>query len=330
VPASPRPGGLAQDRVRRDRGAGPHRQAGDADGVHAQQPGLHPAAHLQQGWAPAGPHNPDHLVQLLSSQWCRPYQRALLGKPGVLGGIDFRSVRPWKIAKADARRYYCNQAGDLYRDYWVADFGFEATEATGGAAVRRRAEIYYEIYVDEVQDMVGYDLWVMDRLLRSDVRVVMVGDPRQHTYATNQNRMNTKYRGARIVEWLEERRALCQIEPRTVSYRCNQAICDFADALYPGLPRPELIRREPRGRATAVMRENQLSRDGSGPPPRSPSHSPYFRTKPCGAELPMLRPSVPIDHSDVVPGIQTGGPMADLPSSVIFCALVHLPSRAWW
>jgi DNA helicase II / ATP-dependent DNA helicase PcrA len=186
-------------------------------------------------------HIPGHITlttwySFLSHQWCRPYQRALLGKPGVLRGIDFQSVRPWKIAEADARRYYCNQVGDLYRD-WVADFAFKANEATGGAAVRRLAEIYDEVYVDEVQDMVGYDLWVLDCLLRSDVRVVMVGDPRQHTFATNQNRMNTKYRGARIVGWLEERRDICTIEPRTVSYRCNQAICDFADALYPRLPR---------------------------------------------------------------------------------------------
>jgi superfamily I DNA/RNA helicase len=185
-------------------------------------------------------HIPPHITitswyGFLSSQWCRPYQRALLGVPGVLKGIDFESIRPRMIPEADARRYYCNRAGDLYRD-WVADFAHKANRATGGAAVRRLEDIYDEIYIDEVQDLVGYDLWVLDSLLRSGIHVVVVGDPRQHTYATNQNRMNMRYRGARIVEWLAERTDICTIENRTTSYRCNQAICNFADALYPHLP----------------------------------------------------------------------------------------------
>lgn len=185
-------------------------------------------------------HVPSHITLtswygFLSSQWCRPYQLALLGKPGLLRGIDFETKRSRFVREADAERYYCNRPGDLYRD-WVADFAHKANEATGGAAVHRLEEIYDEIYVDEVQDMVGYDLWVLDSLLRSQIHVVMVGDPRQHTYATNQNRMNTRYRGAGIVEWLESRRDICDMEPRTVSHRSNQAICDFADALYPDLP----------------------------------------------------------------------------------------------
>jgi hypothetical protein len=29
---------------------------------------------------------------------------------------------------------------------------------------------------------------------------------------------------------------VCVLETRNISYRCNQAICDFADALYPDMP----------------------------------------------------------------------------------------------
>lgn len=183
---------------------------------------------------------PPHITimswfNFLLNQWCRPYQRAALGAPGVIRGIDFQSIRPIKIHHSRVRKYYCNGSYDLYQD-WVADFAVKVNAATEGAAVRRLAEIFDEIYVDEVQDLVGYDLDVLDFLARSPMQLVIVGDVRQHTYATNQNPRNRQYRGARIVQWLEQRPDLCRVEDRVVSYRCNQAICDFADALYPDLP----------------------------------------------------------------------------------------------
>jgi superfamily I DNA/RNA helicase len=119
----------------------------------------------------------------------------------------------------------------------VADFAVKVNKATDGAAMRRLEDIYDVLLVDEVQDLVGYDLDVLDFLLRgSAITVKMVGDPRQHTYATNQNNRNKKYRGAGLFDWLNERPTICELETRNVSRRCNQAICDFADALYPGLP----------------------------------------------------------------------------------------------
>jgi len=185
-------------------------------------------------------HIPAHVTIMswygfLSHHWCRPYQRAVLREPGVLRGIDFSSDLPRFVPEADARRYFCNRAWDLYKDR-VADFAVKADAAAGGAAVRRLEELYDEVYIDEVQDLAYYDLDVLDRLLHSRMHLVVVGDPRQHTYATNQNSKNRQYRGARIVDWLSLRADVCAIEPRTVSYRCNQAICDFADALYPDLP----------------------------------------------------------------------------------------------
>jgi DNA helicase-2/ATP-dependent DNA helicase PcrA len=172
----------------------------------------------------------------LLNQWCRPYQRAVLGMPGFIRGLDFESVRSRFIRQSQARQYYCNRAGDMYAD-WAADFAVKANIATEGDVVHRLEAMYDEVYVDEVQDLVGYDLDVLDALLRSCTRIVMVGDPRQHTYATNQNMRNRKYRGAGLWEWFAERKDMCELETYTVSYRSNQAICDFADALFPHLPR---------------------------------------------------------------------------------------------
>src|SRR5690606_9696945 len=97
-------------------------------------------------------------------------------------------------------------------------------------------KIYTHILVDEVQDLVGYDLDVLDMLLASAVRLTLVGDPRQHTLSTNNGPRNKKYRGPGIKDWFAERASACELQTRDVSYRCNQTICDFADSIYPDMP----------------------------------------------------------------------------------------------
>jgi DNA helicase-2/ATP-dependent DNA helicase PcrA len=64
----------------------------------------------------------------------------------------------------------------------------------------------------------------------------VVGDPRQHTFATSTVSKNKKYRGAGFLDWLNERSDLCKQEHRHESDRCHQAICDFASALFPEFP----------------------------------------------------------------------------------------------
>jgi len=63
-----------------------------------------------------------------------------------------------------------------------------------------------------------------------------VGDLRQRTIATNIGARNKKYRGVGRADWIAERSNICTLETRACSYRCNQAICDFADAIYPNMP----------------------------------------------------------------------------------------------
>lgn len=172
----------------------------------------------------------------LLNQCARPYQSAALDKVGVMRGLNFVGERNKFVRKANARKYYLDTHGDMYRDA-VAAFAWEANQQSGGKVIDRLGEIYDHIYIDEVQDLAGYDLEILDLLLRSPVGVTMVGDPRQATFATNNASKNKKYKGGGIADWLNERKAVCQISPRLESYRCNQAICDFADDLFPELPR---------------------------------------------------------------------------------------------
>jgi DNA helicase-2/ATP-dependent DNA helicase PcrA len=191
---------------------------------------------------------PDHIqlaswFTFLLRDGARPYQYCVLADIGVVRGLNFDAQRQ-RFAKKTERRYFLDRNGDVFRD-GLADFMCTANTSSGGAVISRLEALYDDVYVDEVQDLVGYDLDVLDLLLASRIAVTVVGDPRQHTLSTSQAARNKKYRGAGIHDWLEERSGTCARQHRNRSLRCNQAICDFASALFPDLPAMHAASRPP-------------------------------------------------------------------------------------
>lgn len=170
----------------------------------------------------------------LIAQCAKPYQRVLTGRPLTISGLNFKGRRHERAKKTDIA-YYLDRNGGMFRD-GVSDFVVNINQLEGGVVVHRLERIYRHILVDEVQDLVGFDLDVLDLLMKSSVNVTLVGDPRQHTFSTNIGPRNKKYRGNGMHAWLSERTAICALLTRDESYRCNQPICSFADALYPNLP----------------------------------------------------------------------------------------------
>lgn len=171
----------------------------------------------------------------LISQAARPYQSSVTGQIDFVKSLNLEARRPPGIARANWRNYFFDRNGD-FRPDGVAEFAFRADEATQGRVIRRLEALYDEIYIDEFQDLAGYDLNFLDRLFASKIHVTVAGDPRQHTYSTNHSRKNKQFRGQGMVDWLQQRVGACEIENRAESWRCNQAICDWADALCPELP----------------------------------------------------------------------------------------------
>lgn len=165
----------------------------------------------------------------------RPYQHAVLNDTGIVAGLNFIGQRP-RYARGGTRAYYLDRNQDVYRDA-VSDLVCRINAASAGKVISRLESMYDEIYVDEVQDLVGYDLDLLDLLFAANIGVTVVGDPRQHTFSTNQGSRNKRYRGAGLIDWLAERAEICTREDRQVSHRCNQEICDFASELFPDFPR---------------------------------------------------------------------------------------------
>jgi DNA helicase II / ATP-dependent DNA helicase PcrA len=165
----------------------------------------------------------------------RPYQRSVYSKR--VRTISFPKGRSSKyVPHSDTEKYYFVNGDEIYSDK-LSQFIIECEEQSGALMTRRLAEIYDEIYIDEFQDLAGYDLELIEVFLRAGIQMTLVGDPRQCTYTTNNSLKNSQYRGIGILDLVLKWEAsnLCAIDTHARSHRCSQQICDFADALWPGM-----------------------------------------------------------------------------------------------
>lgn len=124
--------------------------------------------------------------------------------------------------------------GRIYRDK-VAEFVYECDKASQGAIIKRLEKIYDYIFIDELQDLTGYDLEVLYLLFNSQISIRGVGDPRQAILRTNLSTKNKQYVRAGILLWLKkhEKSGLISISELNKCYRSNQKICEFASNIFP-------------------------------------------------------------------------------------------------
>ncbi|MCH8572195.1 UvrD-helicase domain-containing protein [Nesterenkonia sp. AY15] len=199
---------------------------------------------------PAGyPPNVDtmSLFGFLLRECVKPLQVSKTQEPNFVRSIHFHE-RPVYAQRAGLRnfnKYFLNSAGDVYSDF-LSQAACEINQAVSGAMIQRLELLWDEIYIDEAQDMSGYDLDLLDALLASRIRVVMVCDPRQAVYSTNAQVKHKKYRGSGFIDWINERveDGIVARENKNECRRSLQEICDFADSLYPRLE-PTTSTKEP-------------------------------------------------------------------------------------
>lgn len=178
--------------------------------------------------------------RFLLDDFVRPYQSALHPDNRVDGLAFVDGISAQYTPESNIKKHYFSAGNDIYSDK-IAKFGYKLNQSTNGFVIQRVEQIYDTIYVDEAQDLAAWDLDVLDLLLNSDIKIVLVGDPRQATYKTNNGSKHAKYGGAKILnkfkEWEES--GLCKLDLMTHSYRCNQEICNFADRFFPDMDTTE-------------------------------------------------------------------------------------------
>lgn len=167
----------------------------------------------------------------------RPYQN-LFFRPYRVRSVNLVPGRSDPYApRADKLRYFFGNSLDVYSDK-LSELALYCEQHSDSRVIKRLASQFDAIYIDEVQDLAGYDLELVKLFLASEIDITMVGDHRQATLATNQSPKHKKYRYAGIIDLFQEWEKLgyISLEFMDASHRCRQEICDFSDRCFPDSP----------------------------------------------------------------------------------------------
>ena len=172
----------------------------------------------------------------LLRECARPYQRSKYAEKRIESLLFVSQQSVQCVQELDTRRHYFANGELIYSDK-IAKFVVECEKNSLKAVTARLGGIYTDLFIDEFQDLSGWDLEVIEMLLQSNIRVMLVGDPRQHIYSTSPSQKNKQYLGAKIVELAKrwEGSGLCSLEYLSATHRCSTAICEFSNALWPGM-----------------------------------------------------------------------------------------------
>lgn len=168
----------------------------------------------------------------LISEIARPFVPVVFPGARVLG-FDFKS-EPQRFARNDDKNRYFTSGSEVRRVH-LAQLCSKILDAFGDQVIDRLSRIYDHIYIDEAQDLSGYDLEILKVLFASPVEMRLVGDVRQAVIATNErDQKNKTYRYMGIWKWFKEQaeKGTLQIEQRNRTRRCPPEVAEFADSLF--------------------------------------------------------------------------------------------------
>ncbi len=98
--------------------------------------------------------------------------------------------------------YFASQ-NKIYTDK-LSECDIELNIKSLGKVFERISKMYDRIYIDEIQDMIGYDLEILKNLIATKTEVIMVVDPRRCTYSTHSTKKYKKYSFGKIDEFLKK------------------------------------------------------------------------------------------------------------------------------
>jgi DNA helicase-2/ATP-dependent DNA helicase PcrA len=172
----------------------------------------------------------------LLRELARPYRPVLHTQR--IEGLSWQEGRsvPY-IPQSKTSPHYFHNGKLIYSDK-IAKFACECNCLSGGMVMRRLAQRFDSIFIDEVQDLAGYDLEILELILKARIKLTLVGDHRQAIIRTNNAKLNSRFGGAHIInkfrEW--EKRGLATLSYQQHTYRCHQHIASLGDSLFPGEP----------------------------------------------------------------------------------------------
>ena len=159
------------------------------------------------------------------------------GKSGLRCETEDGKKIYWGEAK-NPYEFYFSPSGKIYSDK-LAKFVVRCNKKSDEKVINRISQCFDNIFIDEVQDLAGYDLEFLKLLFNCQSNILLVGDPRQATYSTNNAQKNAKFKKANIVNFFSDDTINIDTDDTslTVNHRCSGQICDYSNNIYPTLPK---------------------------------------------------------------------------------------------
>lgn len=166
----------------------------------------------------------------------RPYRAVLHGQR--IEGFSWQEGRSVVfVPHTRISQHYFHNGKHIYSDK-AAKFVCQCDRVSGGMVMRRLAQRFDRIFIDEIQDLAGYDLELLELMMKAGIQLILVGDHRQATLRTNNASKNAAFVGPKIIhkfrEW--DKCGLATLSYQQHTYRCHQHIAALGDSLFPGEP----------------------------------------------------------------------------------------------
>ncbi len=172
----------------------------------------------------------------------RPYQRRVL--PERVSGVVLNSSNPHlkngiyipgRGEKRDDNGVYnllhfVTKNDNTAHTTFLSKLATRIHEETGGKPARRLADIYKAVFIDEVQDLVGWDFEVIRTILAANIGTFdCVGDFRQTIYQTSVANKKPRTNADKLAAF---KKMGFERELLNISWRCTQSICDLAHVIH--------------------------------------------------------------------------------------------------
>lgn len=180
----------------------------------------------------------------------KPYQGTLTKKKitGLIlvnekSGLKHKTKKyPIYYKESETDKHFFSSDYQIYSDK-LSKFAVKCNSESKDYVIERISSLFKNIFIDEVQDLAGYDLEIVKLLLKTGSTIKLAGDPRQVTYHTHFSDKYKKYKDGKIMDFIETECASldCSIDNTTLqgSWRNNKIICNFANKLFSEYPKCE-------------------------------------------------------------------------------------------
>lgn len=142
---------------------------------------------------------------------------------------------PIYYSEEDFDKFYFDDHKNVFSDK-LSKLVLKINEASNNSVFDRLSKIFDTIYIDEVQDLVGYDLEIVKKISENQNNLFLVGDPRQKVYDTHVDSKFKKYNNGNIDEFIKDK---CKqlnfyIDTTTLNTcrRCHKDIVKFMNDFY--------------------------------------------------------------------------------------------------